>query len=266
MGSVLPDPARPSAHHARTTRIPLPIYLYVMAVTISDSMLKRVEAALGDRFRLDQTVAAGAERALFMGHDRLLNRDVSIRVSVDATDQLRRWFLVEAESLARLDHPAIRHVYEAAIRGDVAYRVGNWIEGESLAEAMTRGPRAIPAVHVLARDILGALEHAHARGIIVRRIVPAGLLLTGSGRCCVTDLRFCNLTLPEIPSNEAPSGMQFLAPEVREGRPGDPTSDVYTAGAILYYAVTGTQPPLDSTQLVPPREVRSIVPAALESA
>ncbi len=235
-----------------------------MAAIISDTTLRRVEAVLGPRFRLDQPIAASAERLLFLAHDTLLKREVSIRVNIDASDGVRRWFVKEAEALGRLDHPAIRHVYEAGVIGDVAYRVGNWIEGESLADAVQRGPRPIPAVHVLARDLLGALEHAHARGIIVRRIVPAGMVLTLSGRGCVTDLRFCNLTLPEIPPGEKPSGTPFLAPEVREGRTGDPTSDIYTAGAILYYTVTATVPPLDAAQLVPPRAIRSIVPAALE--
>ena len=226
--------------------------------------MRRVDDALAPRFRLDQPIAASAERILFLGTDVLLKRDVSIRVNVAGSDSLRRWFVKEAEALGRLDHPAIRHVYEAGVVGDIAYRVGNWIEGESLADAVQRGPRPIPSVHLLARDLLGALEHAHARGIIVRRIVPAGMVLTLSGRGCVTDLRFCNLTLPEIPPGEKPSGTPFLAPEVREGRTGDPTSDIYTAGAILYYTVTATVPPLDANQLVPPRAIRSIVPAALE--
>ncbi len=235
-----------------------------MAVTVPEQILHRVEATLTPRFRLDEAIAASPERLLFVGYDTLLKRNVSIRVNIDGTDALRRWFMKEAEALGRLDHPAIRHVYEAGLAGDIAYRVGNWIEGESLAEAVQRGPRPIPSVHVLARDLLGALEHAHARGVILRRIVPAGLLLTSSGRGCVTDLRFCNLTLPEIPAGEKPSGMPFLAPEVREGRTGDPTSDIYTAGAILYYTVTGTVPPLDANQLVPPRAIRSVIPAALE--
>ncbi len=54
--------------------------------------------------------------------------------------------LREAEALARLDHPAIRHVYDAGETGEVAYRIGNWIDGEGLHEAVARGPRPIPDV------------------------------------------------------------------------------------------------------------------------
>ncbi len=235
-----------------------------MTFSVPEPVLERIEAALGARFRLDHAVAVSPERLLFRAWDRFLRRSVSLRVNVDTSDALRRWFLKEAEALARLDHPAIRHVYESGVIGDFAYRVGNWVEGESLAEAIQRGPRPVPTVHGLARDLLGALEHAHAYGIIVRRIVPPSLLLTNTQRGTVTDLRFCSLTLPEIPASEQPTGMPFLAPEIRDGRVGDPTSDVYTAGAILYYAITATTPPLDPAQLVRPRDIRSVIPAALE--
>jgi|CXWL01.1.fsa_nt_gi serine/threonine-protein kinase len=235
-----------------------------MSAVVPELQLARVTAALGERFRLDTAIAASVERLLFRAHDRRLNRTVSLRVNLDTSDALRRWFLREAEALARLDHPAIRHVYEAGVIGEIAYRVGNWIDGESLADAVMRGPRPIPTVHGLARDILGALEHAHAHGIIVRRIVPASLLLTTTGRGTVTDLRYCNLTLPDVPETEQPTGSPFLAPEVRHGKTGDPTSDVYTAGAVLYFAVTATTPPLDAHQLVAPRQLRGVIPAALE--
>lgn len=234
-----------------------------MSVVIPDPLLQRIAAALSNRFRLEAAVAASNERLLFRARDLRLNRLVSLRVNLDG-GAFRNWFLKEAEALARLDHPAIRHVYEAAIVDDLAYRVGNWIEGESLAEAVHRGPRPIPSVHVLARDLLGALEHAHAHGVIVRRIVPASLLLTTTGRGTVTDLRYCNMTLPEIPADERPSGMPFLAPEIRDGIAGDPTGDVYTAGAVLYYAITGTTPPLDPVELIAPRAIRSVIPGALE--
>jgi hypothetical protein len=115
------------------------------------TIFERVEGALGHRFRLETMVAASRERVLFSAQDKLLSRRVSLRVNLYPNDQTRAWFLREAEALAQLDHPAIRHVYDAAIIGDLAYRVGNWIEGESLQEAVKRGPRPFPTVHVLRR-------------------------------------------------------------------------------------------------------------------
>ena len=224
----------------------------------------RVKVAVGERYRLDTLVASSRERVLYAAYDTVLNRPVSLRVNFYTDEVTRRWFLREAEALGQLDHPAIRHAYDAGVVGDVAFRVGNWIEGESLLEATQRGPRPIPAVHSLARDLLSALEHAHAHGIIARRIVPAAVLLNLAGRGVVTELRFSSWTLPMIPPDLRPSGLPYMAPEVRAGQVGDQASDVYTVGAILYFAITGTEPPLDSTALIRPMELRPATPGAIE--
>lgn len=224
----------------------------------------RTEAALGTRYRLERLVAASPERVLFLASDTLLNRRVSLRVQFYSTPELRRWFLAEAEALAQLDHPAIRHVYDAGLRDDLAFRIGNWIDGEGLHEAVTRGPRPIPAVHTHARDLLGALEHAHARGLMVRRMVPAAMLVSPGGRGTLTDLRHCSYVLPHIPAGEHVSGLAFMAPEIRDGLPGEPTSDVFAAAAILYFALTGVEPPEDPAKIIPPSTLRPATPHMVE--
>jgi serine/threonine protein kinase len=225
---------------------------------------QRTQEALGARYRLERTVAASAEQVLFEAYDQILKRRISLRVNFYADPAVRAWFLREAEALSRLDHPAIRHVYDAGIVDDLAFRVGNWIEGEGLQQALHRGPRPIPMVHALARDILSALEHAHGYGIIVRRIVPPSVLLSTAGRATITDLRFCSYTLPAIPPGTVPTALSYMAPEVRDGAPGDATSDVYTAGALLYIAVTGQEPPLDPGKLQRPTELRPACTRAIE--
>ncbi|NOT06790.1 MAG: serine/threonine protein kinase [Gemmatimonadales bacterium] len=222
------------------------------------------QAALGKRYQLERIVAANTERVLFAGRDLMLDRRISLRVNFYTSEPLRTWFLREAEALARLDHPAIRHVYDVGVVGNIAYRIGNWIEGEGLHEAVARGPRPIPDVHNFARFLLNGLEHAHARGIIVRRIVPAGLLVSPGGRGTLTDLRFCSHTLSAIPAEQQPSGVPYIAPEVRAGAAGDSTSDVYGAGAVLYYAITGVEPAANPSEIVPPTKYRAACPHALE--
>jgi len=227
-------------------------------------LFARTEAALGHRYRLERLVAASPARVLFRATDALLNRAVSLRLNIYTTDPLRHWFLREAEALAQLDHPAIRHVYDVGLIDELAYRIGNWIDGEGLHEAVQRGPRPIPAVHSLARDLLSALEHAHSAGIILRRLVPGSLLLSPAGRATLTDLRFCSYVLPTIPPGELTGPLPFMAPEVRHGEPGDPASDVYTASAILYFALTGVAPPEEAGRIQKPSTIRPATPRMVE--
>lgn len=236
----------------------------MISATDPAELFRATGQVLGERFRLHRLVAANAERVLFVGEDLLLSRRVSVRVNFYSSEALRAWFLREAQALGQLEHPAIRHVYDAGIGGDLAYRIGNWIEGEGLHEAVARGPRPIPDVHVLARHLLAGLEHAHARGIIVRRIVPTGILVSADGRGTLTDLRFCSYTLPAIPASERPPGLRYMAPEVRDGQPGDPASDLYGAAAALYFAVTGVEPEEHPEEIVPPTQLRPACPHALE--
>src|SRR5216683_2022171 len=227
-------------------------------------LLDDVVRALTPAFRLDQRVAATPERAVYHAWDRVLKRSVALHVHLAPDTPGRAWFLRETETLAALDHPAIRHVYAAGLVGSLAYRTANWVEGESLAEALRRGPRAIPTAHALVRDLLGAAEHAHARGVILRRIVPLTLMLDLTGRAVITDLRYCNWCLPNVPPEEQGAGGAFVAPEVRAGDPGEPRSDVYGVAALVYYVLTGQEPDLDPARITPPRQLRPAVPAALE--
>jgi serine/threonine-protein kinase len=237
----------------------------------SRELLERVARALEPAFRLDERPACSAERVLYRAWDRLLKRHVALRVHLAPESPDGAWFLRETETLAALDHPAIRHVYAAGVVEGFAYRTTNWIEGESLAEALRRGPRPIPTAHALVRDLLGALEHAHARGVLLRRIVPITLMLEPSGRPVITDLRFANSCLPAVPAElrggaggAGAAGGGFTAPEIRAGGTGEPASDVYAVAALVYYALTGREPELDPAQLVAPRLLRPAIPAALE--
>src|SRR5260370_15269307 len=144
--------------------------------------------ALEPAFRLDRLVALSDERALYHAWDRLLKRPVALRLHLQLDSPSREWFLRETETLAALDHPAIRHVYAAGIVGGFPYRTANWIEGEGLAEALRRRPRPRPTAHVLVRDLLGALGHAPPRAGILRRIVPLTVMLEPSGPAVVPDL------------------------------------------------------------------------------
>ena len=212
-------------------------------------------------FDIERLVARSDERLLFLARDPVLKRRVALRLHVDPAAPGRAWFLKEAEVVAQLDHPSLRHAYAAGLLGELAWRSGAWIEGESLEEACERGPRQIPAVLAMARDLLNGVEHANVRGVVIRRVLPTTLMLDVAGRAVITDLRYANLVLPAVAIPDPKANFPFLAPEIRGGEAGDPGADVYTAGAVLYYAVTGQAP---REPLTPARELRSTCPAALE--
>lgn len=236
-----------------------------VADTPPAAQLDDARRALEPAFRLDNLVALSSERALYHAWDRALKRHVAIVVHLSPDTPGRAWFLRETETLAALDHPTIRHVYAVGEIGTLGYRTANWIEGESLADALRRGSRPLPTSMSLIRDLLSALEHAHARGIIMRRIVPSTLMINTGGQGVITDLRYSNWCLPylvPIPPEDPSSA--YMAPEVRAGEPGEPSSDVYSVATNIYAALTGSAPDPDPALIVPPRQQRPAIPVAVE--
>ena len=227
-------------------------------------LFRRVERGLSGRYRPERIVALSPERVLLLARDLRLERPVSLRLLLDPDPDMAEWFVRESQALGQLDHPAVRHIYDVGVLEGAAYRIGNWIDGESLEEAVSRGPRLVPAVLALARDLLGAFEHAQAQGILVRRAVPAGILQTPGGRSVVTDLRFSSHALPAIPPSVRPTGLAFMAPEIRDGARGEPSADCYAAGALLYYALTGREPAAEPEAIVPPSALRPTTPRSVE--
>jgi len=219
------------------------------------------EELFGDQYELEKLVHESDDHALFHARDRVLKRAVALRVHLRPDTPSRRWYERETEVLASLDHPSIRTIYHAAYRGDLAYRVGGWIVGESLAEACARGPRPVPLVLSIARDLLYAMDHAHVRGIVMRRVRPTTLMIDVASRAVVTDLRYSNRVLDLVPEADRRADDPFLAPEVRRGETGDPYADIWAAGSLLYFALTGQTPARDP---VPVRELNPRTPLVME--
>ena len=230
----------------------------------SIELFKSVEDRFSDLVQILQLVAASTERALFVAKDRVLKRRVALRVHLQPDTALRSWFERETELLAALDHPVLRTVHAAGYRDNWAYRIVKWIDGESLADAVMRGPRPIPAVLQLSRSLAMVLEYAHSQQIVLRRLVPTAVMIDNTERTFVTDMRYANTLLDVAPPNPDAETDPFLAPEIRRGEPGEQGSDVYGAGAVLYFAVTGAPPALDPDHVESPRGMREACPAALE--
>lgn len=228
------------------------------------SLFRRAEELFASALAIERVVAASEERVLFVARDKVLKRRVALRVHLLPGTRSRAWFERESELFAAIDHPGIRPIYSAGEADGWAFRISKWIDGESLLDLVARGPRPIPAVVQLARDLLGVLEYVHAQRLVLRRIVPTTVMLDLADRAIITDLRYANACLDLASPEPDPLALPFLAPEVRDNLPGEPSSDIYAAGALLYFAVTGQRPAEEPESIVAPRILRPTCPQAVE--
>lgn len=227
------------------------------------NLFECAERQFGDMFEIKRLVAASPTRALFVVRDRVLRREVVLRVHMEPDTPSRKWFERETQLLASLDHKGLRTVYSAGYRGDWAYRIAKWIDGESLVAAVHRGPRPIRDVLAMTRTLTSLLEYVHSNHITVRRLVPATVMLEVTGRTIVTDLRFASVC-DDVADAWDEEDLPFIAPEIRQGDIGDPRSDIYTVATIIYYALTGKAPDRDPKRTVEPSKLRSASPAIFD--
>ena len=148
-----------------------------------------------------------------------------------------RWlerFKREARAAAALSHPHIVKVFDFGIEEHRPYLVMAHISGGSLRDRLRDGG-ALPEPAGLARELLGALGHVHAAGIVHRDVKPGNILLDEHDRSHLTDF---GIARPQDATAMTQTGMvlgtmRYLAPEVAEGEPATERSDLYAAGAVL---------------------------------
>src|SRR3954470_17736379 len=141
---------------------------------MSDDFLDRVRSAMQPRYELERQLGKGLTGAVFLASDLSLKRRVAIKVLYPdlATDSVSRRFSREARILASLNHPNIVAIHETGEAGGLRYYVRDFLEGETLAQRLARGPLSPGAAAHLCRDLLGALGASHRAGVIHRDIRP----------------------------------------------------------------------------------------------
>ncbi|MGH2348492.1 MAG: protein kinase domain-containing protein, partial [bacterium] len=201
---------------------------------------------LAQRYRIDSQLGEGGMGVVYGAHDTLLQRPVAIKTLSPAflgPDGARR-FLREAQAVARLNHPHIVSIFDAVEEGGTFAIVMERVEGKTLRDTM---PVPIDRLLEITRQILQALEFAHAQGIVHRDIKPENILITADGTAKLMDF---GLARSEGRSRMTQTGMivgtvAYLAPEQALGGQVDARSDLYSLGAVLYEAVAG-KPPFES--------------------
>ena len=162
-------------------------------------------------------------------------------------DAMYQRTLREARAAAALSHPAVVQVYDVVTESGRPWIVMELLQARSLAEIIVEdGPLAPRAVAKIGIALLGALEVAHAAGVLHRDVKPANVLICADGRCVLTD--FGVARMPSDSQLTTPGMVlgspHFISPERAIGAPFGPPSDLFSLGVTLYTAVEG-RPPFD---------------------
>jgi hypothetical protein len=174
-------------------------------------------------------------------------------VSEEERDVLRERTRREARAAARLDHPSAVTVYDVAEEDGTPYLVMELVDARTLAEVVrSDGPLSPKQTAEVGLAVLGALEAAHAQGIVHRDVKPGNVLLRADGRVVLTDFGIATFTGDSsITSTGLLLGSpSYIAPERAQGETPGPPSDLWSLGATLFTAVEG-RPPYDKGEPLP---------------
>jgi len=209
-------------------------------------------------YQIISLLGAGGMGEVYKARDTRLDRTVAIKVLPShRSDQpdLRERFEREARAVASLNHPHICTLFDIGREQDTEFLVMEYLDGETLAERLKKGPLPLDQVLRHAIDIAGALDKAHAAGIAHRDVKPSNIMLTKSG-AKLLDFGLAKRgaeknvpgSLSQLPTNADLTAqgsilgtLQYMSPEQLEGQDADARSDIFGFGTTLYEMVTGVK-------------------------
>lgn len=219
---------------------------------VADQKDKLVKTLLLNRYFLQRVIGKGGWGSVYRAEDRLLHRDVAIKVlhewlSFDR-ERLAR-FQREGEAVARLVHPNICTVYDFGfLNGRQPFIVMEYLEGETLrAYIEDHGKLPMAQALDLAMQACDALAAAYALGIVHRDIKPDNILLLANGQIKLVDFGLAKLTVDEENAKITSTGTTvgtpaYMSPEQCQGIPVDGAADIYSLGCVLFEMLTGKTP------------------------
>ncbi len=200
-------------------------------------------------------LGAGGMGEVYRARDTRLDRTVAVKVLLKGlaeTPEVRQRFEREARAVSSLNHPHICALYDVGHQGGIEYLVMEYLEGETLAARIEKGP--LPSADLLryASQIADALDKAHRQGIVHRDLKPGNVMLTKAGAKL---LDFGLAKGGEVLQGDMGSAptmsraltaqgmivgtMQYMSPEQLEGKESGARSDIFSFGAMLYEMATG---------------------------
>jgi serine/threonine-protein kinase len=241
------------------------------------------------RYEIIDELGQGAMGSVFRARDPAMGRIVAVKTvlavmlaSVNG-NEFRQRFYREARAAGALAHPGIVPVFDVGEEQGVPFLVMEFVDGQTLADAMKNGERAsLDRVCQIGQMIAEALGYAHRNGVIHRDIKPANILLTsrhiyGEERPKITDFGVAKLAAGDVTTSGQVLGTPaFMPPEQFTGAPIDGRTDLFSLGVILYWMATGEQPfpgetmtaisyKIVHTEPVPPAKLNPAIPARLEA-
>ena len=210
------------------------------------------------RYRIIDKIGAGGMGEVYLAEDTKLGRRVAIKLlppQSTADEQAKKRLIREAKAAAQLDHPNICSVYEVSEEDGHSFIVMQYIDGETLARSISRGPLEPHGALDLAIQVVDALGEAHSHGIVHRDIKPQNIMLTSRGQAKVMDFGLARLirqrsaieTEAKTESLLSEPGMvlgtvPYMSPEQVRGEALDARSDIFSFGCVLYESLSGKRP------------------------
>jgi serine/threonine protein kinase len=204
---------------------------------------------LGGRYLLSDLLGAGGMAEVFLAHDRMLGRDLALKVLKEHYAKDERFvgrFWREAQSAAALNHRNVVQIYDQGRAEDGRYYIAmEYVPGGSLEDLiLRRGPLGPSEATRIASQVAEALHAAHIRGIVHRDIKPQNVLLDKAGNAKVADF---GIALAASRTSTSGTNLLFgtpsyMSPEQAMGERVGPESDLYSLGVVLYEMLTATVP------------------------
>jgi serine/threonine protein kinase len=210
------------------------------------------DALVLGRYRLRERLGAGGFGVVWRAYDELLRREVALKriplPTADDRERARR----EALAGARLAHPAIVALYEAAADDEAFHLISELVHGETLAEAIAADDLDDDELLEIGVTLCDALAHAHGRGVVHRDVKPQNILLPGESTqtdsrpaiAKLTDFGGARLAGEEAltRTGDVLGTFAYMAPEQIEGREAGPAADLYALALVLYEGLSGVNP------------------------
>ncbi|ANY05591.1 serine/threonine-protein kinase [Pseudonocardia sp. HH130630-07] len=207
---------------------------------------------IGNRYRLDERIGAGAMGAVWRGTDELLNRTVAVKEllaaalpSADQLEESRQRILREGRIGARLQHAHVISMFDVVVHDDRPWLVMEYLPSRSLAAVLAeKGPIPPREAAAIGRQVADGLAAAHTAGVVHRDVKPGNVLIAEDGRAKITDFGVSRAVDDvQLTRTGVIAGTPaFLAPEVARGQEPTAASDIFALGALLYAAVEGEPP------------------------